>query len=163
MTEQSNQATTPKGPHFEIVRLYLKDVSFETPNSPAIFTEAWQPKVNLKFDTKINPLEDDLFEAVLGITVTVIQGEKTAYLCEIQQAGIFLVKDFDETQKGAMLGVVCPDTLFPFARESISGLVVKGGFPEFLLAPIDFRTLYLQRTEQVRAAQAAAPDQEAAQ
>lgn len=164
MTEQSNQAATPNGPQFEIVRLYLKDVSFEAPNSPAIFTEDWEPKVNFRLDTKANSLENDLFEVVLGITLTVKQGEKTAYLCELQQAGIFMIKEFsDDTQKGFMLGAFCPNTLFPFARECISSLVVKGGFPDFLLAPIDFHTLYLQKTERARTEQVASPNQAADQ
>ena len=157
MTEENNQAQAADGPHFEIVRIYLKDVSFETPNSPEVFRQDFKPEVNLQLNTSVNKLDGDLFEVVLNVTVTSKQGDKTGFLVEVQQAGIFELKGYDESQKGSVLGAYCPNTLYPFAREAISDLVVKGGFPQLLLSPINFDALYTQKMNQ---AQAEAPASE---
>jgi preprotein translocase subunit SecB len=133
MTEENNQASSAEGPQFTILRVYLKDVSFETPNSPAVFTQEWN-------------------------TVTAKQGDKTGFLAEVDQAGVFTVKGFDDAQKGHTLGAFCPNTLYPFAREAISDLVVKGGFPQLLLAPINFDALYAEKINQVNA-QVTSPEQ----
>jgi len=159
MTEENNQAQAADGPHFGIVRIYLKDVSFETPNSPEVFRQDFQPEVNLQLNTSVNKLDGDLFEVVLNVTVTSKQGDKTGFLVEVQQAGIFELKGYDEAQKGSVLGAYCPNTLYPFAREAISDLVVKGGFPQLLLSPINFDALYTQKMNQ---AQAEAPASERA-
>ena len=144
MTEE-NKAQAGDGPHFGIVRVYLKDVSFETPNSPEVFRQDFKPDVNLQLNTSVNKLEDSLYEVVLNVTVTSKQGDKTGFLAEVQQAGIFELKGYDEAQKGSVLGAYCPNTLYPFAREAISDLVVKGGFPQLLLSPINFDALYTQK------------------
>ena len=157
MTEENNQAQAGDGPHFGIVRIYLKDVSFETPNSPEVFRQDFKPEVNLQLNTSVNKLDGDLFEVVLNVTVTSKQGDKTGFLVEVQQAGIFELKGYDEAQKGPVLGAYCPNTLYPFAREAISDLVVKGGFPQLLLSPINFDALYTQKMNQ---AQAEAPASE---
>lgn len=149
MTDENPQAAAGAGPHFGIVRIYLKDVSFETPNSPAIFTQEFRPEVNLQLNTSVSQLEGDLFEVVLHLTVTSKQGDKTGFLVEIQQAGIFEIKGFDDAQKGHMLGAYCPDTLYPFAREAVSDLVTKGGFPQLLLSPINFEAVYAQNQKNV--------------
>ena len=159
MTEENNQAQADDGPHFGIVRIYLKDVSFETPNSPEVFGQDFKPDVNLQLNTSVNKLDGDLFEVVLNVTVTSKQGDKTGFLVEVQQAGIFELKGYDEAQKGPVLGAYCPNTLYPFAREAISDLVVKGGFPQLLLSPINFDALYTQKMNQ---AQAEAPASERA-
>lgn len=159
MTEENNQAQAGDGPHFGIVRIYLKDVSFETPNSPEVFRQDFKPEVNLQLNTSVNKLDGDLFEVVLNVTVTSKQGDKTGFLVEVQQAGIFELKGYDEAQKGSVLGAYCPNTLYPFAREAISDLVVKGGFPQLLLSPINFDALYTQKMNQ---AQAEAPASERA-
>jgi preprotein translocase subunit SecB len=150
MTDENPQAGAGAGagPQFGILRIYLKDVSFETPNSPAIFTQEFRPDVKLQVNTSVNQLEDSLFEVVLNVTVTSNHNEKTAFLVEVQQAGIFQVQGFDETQKGHMLGAYCPETLYPFAREAVSDLVVKGGFPQLLLAPVNFDAIYNQKLNQ---------------
>jgi preprotein translocase subunit SecB len=148
MTNENPHAVAGDGPQFGILRIYLKDVSFETPNSPAIFTQDFRPDVKLQVNTSVNELEDSLFEVVLNVTVTSQHGEKTAFLVEVQQAGIFQVKGFDETQKSHMLGAYCPETLYPFAREAVSDLVVKGGFPQLLLAPVNFDAVYQQKLNQ---------------
>jgi preprotein translocase subunit SecB len=156
MTEE-NKAQAGDGPHFGIVRVYLKDVSFETPNSPEVFRQDFKPDVNLQLNTSVNKLEDSLYEVVLNVTVTSKQGDKTGFLAEVQQAGIFELKGYDEAQKGSVLGAYCPNTLYPFAREAISDLVLKGGFPQLLLSPINFDALY---TQKMNAADAPAPASE---
>jgi len=157
MTEQANPNAAGNGPQFAIHRIYLKDASFETPNSPAVFMQEWKPEINLQLNSSVNTLEADVYEVVLNVTVTAKQGDKTGFLAEIQQAGIFTVKGFDDGHKGSMLGAFCPNTLFPFAREAISDLVVKGGFPQLLLAPINFDAVYAQRLKQESSAAAPAP------
>jgi preprotein translocase subunit SecB len=134
--------------HFEIQKVYLKDVSLETPNSPMIFTEQWQPQTEVRLETGATPLTEDLFEAVLTLTVTAKLGERTAYLAEIKQAGLFTLRGFDEQQRGHMLHAFCQNILFPFAREELASLIGKGGFPALLLNPINFDALYLQRLQQ---------------
>jgi preprotein translocase subunit SecB len=113
--------------------------------------------VSLQLNSSVNPLESQVYEVVLNVTVTAQQGDKTAFLAEIQQAGIFTLRGFDEQQMGSMLGAFCPNTLFPFAREAISDLVVKGGFPQLLLAPINFDALYAQKLRQESPASSPAP------
>lgn len=149
--------TTPEqgAPQFALQRIYTKDISFETPHSPAIFTEKWEPKVNVEITSANKPLQEGLFEVVLSLTVTTKIGDKTAYLAEVKQAGIFLLNGFNEQEMGGMLNSYCPNTLFPFAREVISDLVTKGSFPQMLLAPINFDALYGQHLQQQAAQQAA--------
>ena len=158
MTEQATPNAAGEGPQFAILRTYLKDVSFETPNSPAVFTQDWKPEVNMQLDSSVNELDNGVYEVVLNVTVTAKQGEKTGFLVEVQQAGIFRVQGFEETQKGAMLGAYCPNSLYPFAREAVSDLVVKGGFPQLLLTPINFDALYAQKLSRVKS-EVAPPDQ----
>ena len=157
MAEENNQAPAENGPEFSILRIYLKDVSLETPNSPEVFTQEFKPEINLQLNTAVKRIEEDLHEVVLNVTVTAKQGEKTGFLVEVQQAGLFTVKGFDEAQKGAMLGAYCPNTLFPYAREAVSELVTKGGFPPLLLAPVNFDAMYAERAAE-RAQQAASAE-----
>ncbi len=133
---------------FDIQKVYLKDVSLETPNSPLIFTEQWQPQTEVRLETGATPLTEDLFEVVLTLTVTTKVGERTAYLAEVQQGGLFTLRGFDESQMGHMLHAFCPNILFPFAREELASLIGKGGFPALLLNPINFDGMYLQRLQQ---------------
>lgn len=142
--------------HFDIQKIYIKDVSLETPNSPGIFTEQWQPQTEVRLETGATPLTQDLFEVVLTVTITTKLGDRTAYLAEVQQAGIFTLKGFEDAQMGQMLHAFCPNVLFPFAREELASLIGKGGFPALLLNPINFDALYLQRLQQQQAAAAGA-------
>lgn len=142
----SEQQQIPQ--HFEIQKVYLKDVSLETPNSPMIFTEQWQPQTEVRLESGATPLTEDLFEVVLTLTVTAKLGERTAYLAEIQQGGLFTLRGFEDAQMGHMLHAFCPNILFPFAREELASLIGKGGFPALLLNPINFDGLYLQRLQQ---------------
>lgn len=139
-------------PQFKIHRIYLKDVSYESPQTPAVFVsnKSWQPNVALHLNTESSKLENDLYECVLTVTATVKLEDEVAYLIELKQAGLFLIKGFEESRIGPMLGSFCPNVLFPFAREEIASLVQKGGFPQLLLDPVNFDALYAQHVESSR-------------
>lgn len=142
----SNQEGQKKNePEFVIQRISIKDVSFETPNAPAIFQMDWKPEVNLDFNMSNSLLQEHLYEVVLKITVTVKTIDKVAFLIEVEQAGIFLIKLFPAQQTKYMLESFCPNILFPYAREVISDIVMRGGFPPLYLAPINFDALYEKR------------------
>lgn len=147
---QDSQAAAAKGPEFGLQRIYVKDLSFEAPHAPQVFTENWQPHVNVGLNTQVTPLGNDHLEVVLVVTVTAKSGEKTAYHAEVQQAGIFVARGVPEQDRGPLVGIVCPNILFPYAREVISDLVGRGSFPQMLLAPVNFEALYLQRVAQLR-------------
>lgn len=157
--DQAAAATQTEGQQFKIHRIYLKDVSYESPQTPGVFVNntSWQPNVSLHINTESAKLENDMFESVLTITVTVKLGEDTAYLIELKQAGLFQISGFEEDRLGPMLGSFCPNLLFPFAREAIASLVQKGGFPQLLLDPVNFDALYAQHVQQTRQ-NAPAPD-----
>ncbi|MBQ4837499.1 MULTISPECIES: protein-export chaperone SecB [Pseudoalteromonas] len=150
MTEQNQNvaAEQQEGPQFNIQRIYTKDVSFETPNSPTIFQKEWTPEVKLDMDTRSAKLDEGVFEVVLALTVTATIGEETAFLCEIQQAGIFSVGELEELQLAHMLGAFCPNLLFPYAREAVASLVNRGTFPQLNLAPVNFDALFAQYMQQ---------------
>lgn len=131
-------------PSFNIQRIYTKDISFETPNSPAIFQKEWKPEVKLDLDTRSNKLTDDVYEVVLSLTVTAKLGEETAFLAEVQQAGIFSISGLEENQMAHSVGSYCPNILFPYAREAIASLVSRGTFPQLNLAPVNFDALFAQ-------------------
>ncbi len=135
---------------FEIQKIYVKDLSFETPNSPKIFTEKWNPKTDVHIQTENNKLDENIHEVTIIVTVTANQDEKTAFLVEIKQAGIFFIENFPEEQHKQLLGSYCPNILFPFAREAIAELVTKGGFPQLLLNPVNFDALYQQHLNAVK-------------
>ncbi|QKT03656.1 protein-export chaperone SecB [Ectothiorhodospiraceae bacterium 2226] len=147
------------GRQFSIQKIYVKDVSFEAPNAPRIYTEQWEPSVNVELNTTGETLGDGVYDVVLAVTVTTKLKDKTAFLVEVQQGGVFNVANFPEEERNAMLGSYCPNVLFPFAREVIADLVTKGGFPPLLLAPVNFDQLYAQhREKQKAAAQQDAPE-----
>lgn len=143
--QQTNDTSAPQ---FEIQRIFVKDISFEAPNTPHTFVEEWKPEVSLNLETKSNRIQDNLHEVVLSITATVSTSKKTAFLIEIQQAGVFLINGFPNDQLHQMLGSFCPNILFPYAREVISDIVVRGGFPQLILAPVNFDALYAQHMQQ---------------
>lgn len=161
-TESAAATSEAPAQMFKIQRVYLKDVSYESPQAPAVFigNTSWQPNVSLHLNTESTKLENDLYECVLTVTATVKLGEEVAYLCEIKQAGLFLVKGFDQQRLGPMLGSFCPNLLFPFAREEIASLVQKGGFPQLLLDPVNFDALYAQHVQAAAKQNAPAPDTE---
>jgi preprotein translocase subunit SecB len=129
---------------FTVEKIYVKDVSFEAPNAPQIFQEQGQPQLNMSLNQKVGRLNDAVFEVVLGVTLTCTLGEKTVYLAEVQQAGIFGLGGFDDRNLDMMLGTYCPNVLFPYVRQAISDLIVSGGFPPFYLQPINFDGLYAE-------------------
>jgi preprotein translocase subunit SecB len=151
------------GPQFALQRIYLKDSSFESPRSPAVFQNQWSPKINFDIKTRSNKIQDGVFEVVLVLTAEAQVEDNTAFLVEVHQAGIFTAKEFADEQLEQLLATVCPNILFPYAREAIDGLVTKGSFPALMLAPINFEALYAQQ-KQANAAQAAeAPASETTQ
>ncbi|MEM9301363.1 MAG: protein-export chaperone SecB [Pseudomonadota bacterium] len=151
-------AAAPQGPAFSVQKLYLKDVSFECPGAPAIFQEAnAQPELKMNLTQRVQSVGENVYEVVLTVTVTCKLGEKTAYLAEVQQAGIFGMAGFEQDQLQATLGSYCPTILFPYARQQISDLVLNGGFQPLLLQPVNFDQLYADQLRQ-RQAEAAAPE-----
>ena len=141
-------------PDFEVVRIYAKDCSLETPNTPEIFTVPWKPQISVEFDAKPKNLGKDQYEIDLRVTVTCKVGEQVAFIVEVHQAGIFLVKNVSDDAAHYLLGSVAPNILFPYAREHVSSLVTRATFPALNLRPLNFEALYRARQEE--AAQAAA-------
>ena len=133
---------------FAVQRIYTKDISFETPNSPAIFQQEWKPETGVNLNTEVNKLTDEVFEVMLTVTVTTKIGEQTAYLAEVKQAGIFTAKGFPDQEMGPLLGAYCPNQLFPYVREVISDLIMKGSFPQMVLQPVNFDLLYAQHQQE---------------
>ena len=146
---EENQAQEKQ---FSIQKIYTKDISFESPGTPNIFTEKWEPTVDFNLGTNATPLQDSLFEVTLTVTVTVKTGDTTAYLVEATQAGIFSLAGFTDQEMSPMVGSFCPNILFPYVREVVSDLVAKGGFPQLLLAPVNFDALYAQHVKQAQQA-----------
>jgi len=138
-------AVAPNQIQVAVQKIYVKDASFEAPSSPHIFQEQTQPQIQLNLNQKVNTLAEGVFEAVLAVTVTCKVGDKTAYLAEVHQAGIFAISGGDPTHLHAILGTFCPTTLFPYVRSVISDQIVAGGFPPFVLQPINFDQLYLEQ------------------
>ena len=149
-------------PQFAIQRVYTKDLSFETPNSPAIFQKEWKPELKLDLDTRSNKLSDDTYEVVLALTVTATVEGQTAFLAEVQQAGIFTIGNLAEAQLAHTIGAFCPTTLFPYAREAVASLVNRGSFPQINLAPVNFEALFAsyvqQKAAEVQASQQASTE-----
>ena len=134
---------------FALQRIYTKDLSLETPNTPQIFKKQWQPQVNVDLGTKSDKIDEQgNFEVVLTITLTAKVEEETAFLTEVQQAGIFFITGFEGEDLRRILGTAAPNILFPYARECIDSLCVKGGFPPVMLAPINFDAMYQQALAQ---------------
>ena len=160
-------STPPKAPpsqpevHFSIQKIYVKDFSFESPNAPAVYGHEWRPQVELNLHSDASRVAPDTYEVVLRVTATVKLADETAFLVEVQQAGLFRIVGLVEEQLAPTLGSVCPGILFPYAREAVSDVTTRGGFPQFLLAPVNFDALYmqhLQQSQQEAAARAAGDD-----
>lgn len=156
MAEQKQAST------FDIRKIYIKDASLECPNSPQIFLEELtQPDVSIDATIKTRKLEQTgYFEVILGITVTSKMGEKTAFLAEVQQAGVFHIEGLPKEDMPLALEIACPNVLLPFVREAISDLVGKAGFPQLLLSPINFEALFHQKLQSQAAAQKEASEED---
>ena len=132
-----------------ISKIYTKDFSFESPQAPLVFKSGeWKPQTNLNLRSAHNAVEDNLHEVVLTITVEAKEEDKTLFLIEVSQAGLFEIAGYEGEELGAIVGSFCPNILFPYAREAIAGIIQKGGFPEFVLQPINFDALYMQAKQQ---------------
>jgi preprotein translocase subunit SecB len=155
MTDQQNtEAAQDQSPQFSLQRIYVRDLSFEAPKSPAIFRQEWTPSVSLDLNTRQKALEGDFHEVVLTLSVTVKNGDngEVAFIAEVQQAGIFLIKNLDDASMSHTLGAFCPNILFPYARETLDSLVTRGSFPALMLAPVNFDALYAQELQRMQAA-----------
>ena len=139
MSEQAQTQT------FVLQRIYVKDMSFESPKAPDAFLQQWKPQINLEINTNNKRIGDDNFEVTLSVTVTAKnQEEEVLYLVEVQQAGIFTISGMDDEALGQTLASFCPNVLFPYAREAVDNIVVKGSFPALMLAPVNFDAIYAQ-------------------
>jgi len=137
MTDQQNtEAAEAQAPQFSLQRIYVRDLSFEAPKSPAIFRQEWTPSVALDLNTRQKALEGDFHEV--------------AFIAEVQQAGIFLIQGLDEASMSHTLGAFCPNILFPYARETLDSLVTRGSFPALMLAPVNFDALYAQELQRMQ-------------
>ncbi|MDP2091723.1 MAG: protein-export chaperone SecB [Pseudohongiella sp.] len=141
-------AAQPQGPMFALQRIYLKDCSFESPKSPDVFRGQWAPKISFNLNTSNQKLADGVYEVILRMTIEAKQEETVAFLVEVQQAGIFTCDGFNEADLERVLATVCPNILFPYARETIDALVVRGSFPAVMLAPVNFDAVYAQSKAQ---------------
>ena len=164
MSEQAlNGGAEPaqaNGPQFSVEKIYVKDVSFESPKTPHVFNEQVQPQINMNLNQRVQRLGENVFEVVLGINLTCTAGEgdgNTVYVVEVQQAGVFALAGFEPNVLDALLGTQCPNVLYPYARQLIGELIQAGGFAPFLLQPINFDALYAEGLRQ-RQAQAGAGD-----
>lgn len=137
-----------EGPVLNIEKIYVKDASLEVPNAPAIFLENIQPQIDVQLGHQAQQIAEGLFESTLHLTVTAKAVEKTVFLCEVQQAAIFQIRGFGNEEMQAILGIGCPTTIFPYARETVSNLIGRAGFPPVNLAPVSFEALYMQQIQQ---------------
>jgi preprotein translocase subunit SecB len=158
-----NESTETKQ-QFAIKKIYVKDVSFESPTSPKSFSfKQWEPKIDLNLTNKQTHIDADMYEAVLSITATVSLEDETAFLIEVHQAGLFQISGFEGEQKSYLLGSQCMNILFPYAREVISDMSVRGGFPPLVMSPVNFDALYQQHLQQQGQQGEASEDSEAAE
>jgi len=151
MSEQ--EAQQPAMPVFNIEKIYVKDLSVEVPNAPGIFLEREAPQIDIQLNSQSAPVEEGVYQTLLTINVTAKVQDKTAFMVELQQAGIFRAENIPAEAMEPMLAVGCPNILFPYAREAISDAVLRAGFPPMLLQPVNFEALYLQQ-KQAQAGQA---------
>ncbi len=164
MTEEQTQAggaaeEAAIPAHFQLQKMYVRDASFELPHAPQVFKEDGAAEIKLNLSQRVNPIEGDQFEVVLTVTVEATSGDKTAYLAEVHQAGLFAIGGLNEAQQQAALNTLCPHTLFPYAARVITSMVADGGFPPLVLQPINFDQVYQQRLHEAQAqAQQASED-----
>jgi preprotein translocase subunit SecB len=141
------EPSQPSQPSFQIEKIYVKDLSLELPNAPQIFLQAESPQLEIQVRNEGQKFADALYEVVVTVTVTARVGEKTLFLAEAAQAGIFSLRGIPEADVAPLLGIACPNILYPYVRESISDMVTRAGFPPVLLAPVSFEALYAQRNQ----------------
>ena len=158
MAEENNEVTdtNEQAPQqeFSIQRIYVKDLSFESPAAPQVFLQEWKPELSMDLNTKTESLGSDNHEVVLTVSITVKMAEQTIFISEVQQAGIFTAKGFSKEELHPMLGSFCPSVLYPYARQVITNAVINGGFPQLYLAPVNFDAMYQQHLQQAEEAEA---------
>jgi len=162
MTDTENQANQEEqaSAQFAMQRIYVKDLSFESPNSPTIFQNQWQPNVQMDLNTSNSQVGDNMYEVVLSLTLTTKIEESVAYIIEIQQAGVFMIEGIEGPQLAQTLNAYCPNLLFPYARETIDSTLSKGSFPALMLAPVNFDAIFADavRRQQEEAAASASTE-----
>ena len=151
---EEKAAAEKQQPQFMIQKIYTKDISFETPSSPEMFREEWKPELDLQLTNEYKQLDDNNHDVTLVATVTAKLGDKTAFLIEVKQSGIFSLIGYSNEEIAPLIGNHCPTILFPYIREVISDIVLKGGFPQLVLAPVNFDALYMNQVEQAKQAAA---------
>ena len=151
---EEKAAAEKKQPQLMIQKIYTKDISFETPSSPEVFREEWKPELDLQLTNEYKQLDDNNHDVTLVATVTAKLGDKTAFLIEVKQSGIFSLIGYSNEEIAPLIGNHCPTILFPYIREVISDIVLKGGFPQLVLAPVNFDALYMNQVEQAKQAAA---------
>ena len=150
---QPQPSSEQNQPSFQIEKVYVKDLSLEIPNAPHVFVQPVQPQLEVQIHTNAAQFAEGYYECSVTATVTAKAGERTLFLAEVAQAGIFAVRNVPAQELDPLLGIGCPTILFPYLRESISDLVTRGGFPPVLLSPVSFEAIYMQRLQQQGAAQ----------
>lgn len=150
-TEAASTDEKKVAPQFSIQKIYVKDISFEAPNLPELFNVEFKPQVKMEMNSKSRKVGDDNFEVILTVTLSAEIAEKTAFLAEVQQAGLFLIKDFNDQQTHQLLGAAAPEALYPYVREAISSLIGKTGFPAIQLTPVNFMGLYMENMKRAQA------------
>ncbi|MES2584393.1 MAG: protein-export chaperone SecB [Pseudomonadota bacterium] len=148
---------TPANPVFQIQRVYLKEASLEQPNSPAILLEQEQPSVDIQLGVEASPVTDGIFEVAVTATVHTKIKDKTVFLVEAKQAGIFEIRDVPQDQMGPLMGIACPQIVYPYLRGNVADLIQRGGFPPVHLTEINFQAMYEQQQQAQAAASANAP------
>jgi preprotein translocase subunit SecB len=151
---EEKAAAEKQQPQFMIQKIYTKDISFETPSSPEVFREEWKPELDLQLTNEYKQLDDNNHDVTLVATVTAKLGDKIAFLIEVKQSGIFSLIGYSNEEIAPLIGNHCPTILFPYIREVISDIVLKGGFPQLVLAPVNFDALYMNQVEQAKQAAA---------
>ena len=152
--EQATEQAAEPALKFLIQRIYMKDSSFESPNTPDVFKTEYKPSVQFNMNTKTNNFQDNFYEVILTMTAEVKSSDdKVFFIAEVQQAGIFNIEGFDEEKLTEVLHITCPNVLYPYGREAIDNLATKGSFPPLMLAPVNFESAYVQALEQSKQAE----------
>lgn len=144
MAEENQAGANAEQPQFSLQRIYVKDLSFEAPMGHQAFQKQWRPQVQLDLNTATDKIDDKNHEVVLTLTITAKQDDEAAFLIEVQQGGIFACDGFEPQQLHQVLNIMCPNILFPYAREAVDTVVTKGSFPPLMIAPVNFEALYQQ-------------------
>ena len=147
----------PAQPAFGIQKVYVKDASVELPNAPQVFLGSFTPQIEVQLENAAERLGDATYEVVVKVTVTAKEGDKTCFLIEVAQAGIFEISGVAQPDLDPILGIACPNILFPYARETVADLIGRAGFPPLHLTPVNFEAIYVQRLQSQQSAQGGTP------